>query len=121
MNITGVTSSFQLPISLFLLIAALFALAGTNTQARLAREQLFGDVDPLVAAAGRLWSPGRWLTRRSRRRQRDAAEGELRSDPARWRHYRRLQDDLFAWNALESSVAVAAAGALLALVASLLN
>jgi len=39
------------------LIAAIWALQGTNAQAALARERLLADDDPLIAAAGRAWTP----------------------------------------------------------------
>jgi hypothetical protein len=108
-------------VILWLAAASLMALAGTNVQARLSRQRLLGDADPLVAAAGRLWSPVRWFTRPSRKRLRTGAEAKLRNDPARWQHYRRLCQELFAWNAIESSVALAAVASVVALVAQLLD
>ena len=94
-----------------LVFAALLALVGTNTQARLARQILLADEDPLIAEAGRLWTPTprwlSWLSRPSRRSRRAAVEEELRKNPERAKRYDRLCAELFAWNALESSVALA--------------
>lgn len=93
-----------------LVFAALLGLIGANTQARLARQVLLTDEDSLIAEAGRLWTPTprwlRWLSS-SRRRRLDAIEEELRKDPERAKRYDRLCAELFAWNALESSVALA--------------
>lgn len=88
-------------------IAALMALVGTNTQARLARQVLLADDDPLIAEAGRLWTPiPRWLSRRRRRRRIAEIEEALDRHPVRAKRYERLRAELFAWNALESSVAL---------------
>lgn len=99
-------------------MAAICALMGTNAQAALSRERLFEDEDLRVAAAGRLWRPGqlRWLKSAKRRR---AAEVEFRDDPIAWRRYERLMTELFAWNALETSVAIATLASLVALVSTL--
>ncbi|MGH3117927.1 MAG: hypothetical protein ACRDWY_07365 [Actinomycetes bacterium] len=96
-------------------MAAIWALMGTNVQAALSRQRLLEDEDPRVAVAGRLWRPlqFRWLKSAKRRR---AAEVEFRDDPIAWRRYQRLITELFAWNALESSVAIATPAALIALV-----
>jgi hypothetical protein len=92
-------------------IAALFALVGTNTQARLARQILLADKDPLIAEAGGLWTPMprwlSWLSRPSHRRRLAAIENEVRNKQERATRYDRLCAELFAWNALESSVAFA--------------
>jgi hypothetical protein len=102
-------------------IAPVWALTGTNTQARLSRERLLEDPDPRVVKAARLWSPTRWLARPTRRRRRAAAEAEVRSDPVLWRRYERLCQELSAWNALESSVALAFAASVTVLIGSLLH
>jgi hypothetical protein len=105
-----------------LAVASLLALVGTNAQARLAREQLFNDPDEGIARAGRLWRPGpRWLTRKAYREQREAAEAQVRSDPERRKRYEKLRQELWAWNALESAVAIAFSGSLLAVVGALFD
>jgi hypothetical protein len=120
-----------------LAVAAIWALLGTNAQAALARGQLLADDDPLIAAAGRAWTPlsradpliaaaeRAWTPlsrvtsrRRSRRRQRAEIEAELRRDSERWLHYEALRRELRAWNALESSVALAAVASVVAFVSS---
>jgi hypothetical protein len=96
------------------LIAAIWALEGTNEQAALTKRQLLADDDPLIAAAGRAWTPlPRLLSGRRRK-----IEAELRKDTERWSRYDELRRQLRAWNMLESSVAVAAVASLLALLAS---
>jgi hypothetical protein len=96
--------------------AAVLALYGTNVQAALARERLLGDADPLVAAAGRLWRPyPAWMATPAGRRRRSDAEAKVRVDPARGARYDRLRRELSAWNALESSSALAATASIIAL------
>jgi hypothetical protein len=109
-------------LTLWLAGAAVFALVGTNTQARLSRERLLADDDPLVAEAGRLWTPyPRWLSRPGRRRRRTAIEVQVRLDPERAKRYDRLRAELVAWNALESSVALAFAASIVAVVATIVD
>jgi hypothetical protein len=104
--------------------AAVFAYFGTRTQARLARGRLLADPDPLIAEAGRLWRPPpRWLsqwftTTPSRRARHAEVVAELRQDPGRAERYKTLSAELFAWNCLESSVAVAGIASLIAVIAS---
>ena len=105
-------------VPLMFLIAAIWALEGTNEQAALAKGRLLADDDPLIAAAGREWAPSRLLTSRRRRQRRTEIEALLREDPKRWRRYDVLRRELRAWNMLESSVAIAAATSILALLAS---
>lgn len=105
-------------LPLWFLIAAIWALGGTNAQAQLARKQLLADDDPLIADAGRAWTPSRLVAPRRKRRQRAEIEAELRKDPERWARYDELLRQLRAWNLLESSVAFAAGASILALVAS---
>ena len=105
-------------LPLWFLIAAIWALGGTNAQAQLAKRQLLADDDPLIADAGRVWTPSRLVASRRRRRQRAAIETELRKDPERWARYEDLLRQLRAWNLLESSVALAAGASILALLAS---
>ena len=103
-------------------VAACFALIGTNAQARLSRGRLLADDDPLIAEAGRTWTPGpRWLATPSRRRRHAAAEQKLRQDPERASRYAQLRAELAAWNLLESSAALAAAASFLAVVATLVD
>ena len=107
---------------LFAAIAAYFGLIGTNAQAALAKQRLLADTNPLIAWAGRLWRPGfRWLARPARRHQRQEMEAKLREDAAEWARYDRLRRELWAWNAVESGVAMAFAGALSALAGVLLS
>jgi hypothetical protein len=109
-------------VSVQFAIAALLALAGTNAQARLSRGRLLADEDPLIAEAGRLWTPGpRWLSRPSRRRRGESVEARLRQDPERARRYDRLRTELFAWNALETSVALASAASFVAIIATFVD
>jgi len=109
--------------TVLLAIAAVLALVGTNGQARLSRERLLADADPLVAEAGRLWRPPpTWLNSRpSRRRRRASVEEQLRRDPERAKRYDRLCAELFAWNALESSVALASVASVIAAVALIVH
>jgi|AntAceMinimDraft_13_1070369.scaffolds.fasta_scaffold70874_1 hypothetical protein len=100
----------------FFIIAAFFALAGTNTQARISRNRLLQDADPQIAEAGKLWRPIRWLTKPSIRKTRRALELQLKRDSQQWARYKNLCAELFAWNALESGVAMALSASLLALV-----
>ncbi len=104
-------------LPLWFLFAAIWALGGTNAQAQLARKQLLADDDPLIADAGRAWTPFRLAAPRRSRRQR-AIEAELREDPERWARYDELRRQMRAWNLLESSVALAAGASILALIAS---
>lgn len=109
----------SLTISLFFTIAAFWALTGTNTQAALARQDLREDSEALIREAARVWAPVRWLARPQRRRERALLEARLREDPATWARYRRLNQELSSWNALESSVALAFAGAAWSTIAAL--
>jgi hypothetical protein len=109
-------------VSIQFAIAAMLALVGTNAQARLSRGRLLADEDPLVAEAGRLWTPGpRWLAAPTYRRRREAVEVRLREDPERAKRYDRLRTELFAWNAIETSVALAAAASLVSIVAAIVD
>ena len=87
--------------------AAFFGLIGTNAQAQLARKHLMEDSDILVATAGSYWRPVRWLVRKPTKSKRDELEAVLRKKPKRWRRYQILCRELFAWNAIETSVAIA--------------
>lgn len=106
-------------ISFSLAVAALLALYGTNLQAALSREHLINDEDPLVAAAGRNWVPLRWLSTPGRRHRLGTAESRVRENPALWTRYGRLRRELSAWNALESSVALAAVASIEVFITSL--
>lgn len=106
-------------VAVTVFFAALFALTGTNAQARLAREALLKNEDPLIAAAGRTWRPIGWLGGKTYRRERRMAEAAVRPDAARWERYQRLCEELRAWNALESSVALGLSAALVAGVQSI--
>jgi hypothetical protein len=93
-------------------------LMGTNAQAAVAKRKLLSDPSPLVVRAGRLYRPGpKWLHRRSVRRARKQAEAQIKQDPAGWRRYENLRQELWAWNAVESGVAAGFAAALAALYA----
>jgi hypothetical protein len=100
--------------------AAIWALEGTNEQASLAKGRLLADDHPLIAAAGREWTPSRLLTSRGRRRRRAEIEALLREDPKRWKRYDLLRREMRAWNMLESSVAIAAVASIVALLQSFL-
>jgi hypothetical protein len=104
-----------------LAVAAILALVGTDNQARLTRSRLLADPDPLIAEAGRLWRPPpRVISQRPSRRRRCAAiEAELRQDPERSKRYDVLCTELFAWNALETSVALATVASVFAIIALL--
>jgi hypothetical protein len=102
----------------WLLVAAIWALTGTNAQARGARRQAANDSDSDIAAALAMWRPIPWLARRERRAQMHQLESQIEQDAGRWSRYVDLRADLRAWNALESSVALAAAAALDGLVKS---
>jgi len=54
-----------------------------------------------------------------RRRERAQIEAQLREDSERWSKYEVLRRELSAWNALESSVALAAGASILALLTSI--
>jgi hypothetical protein len=43
------------------------------------------------------------------------AEAQIKQDPAGWRRYQNLRQELWAWNAVESGVAAGFAAALVAL------
>jgi hypothetical protein len=102
----------SLLISLWFAVAAFWAMTGTNTQARLTRQQLLEDDDPLVRRAVGGWTPVRWLALPKTRAERRRLESQLRKDPERRARYTRLSQELGAWNALESSVALAFVAAL---------
>ena len=106
-------------VAVIVLVAALLALTGTNAQARLARQALLANADPLIAAAGRTWRPLRWPAGKKARLARRLAEDAIRADPPRWGQYKRLCEELRAWNALESSVALGLSAALVACLQSL--
>jgi len=102
--------------------AAFCALLGTNTQARVARRRLLADSNPLVAAAGQYWTPApRWLARPSHRRARTQVEAALKTDAVEWTRYETLRQELFAWNALESAVALALSASATALVVAVIS
>jgi len=109
------TLSFYAPLGF--VAAAFFGLLGTNTQARLARARLLNDEHPLVAQAGRLWTPFRWPVRRNHRQERSRLEADLKAEPAIWGRYQTLCEELSAWNALESGVAMALAASIAGAVA----
>lgn len=46
---------------------AIFALIGTNAQARSAKKRLLTDENPVVVRAGRLWLPARWTASRGKK------------------------------------------------------
>jgi hypothetical protein len=102
-----------------LMCAAVVALTGTNAQARLAKKRLFNDEDRDVVAAARLWTPVRWLQRPSSRRALATAEARVRDDPERWERYVDLCTELRAWNALETSVALALPASVVGLIAAI--
>lgn len=105
-----------------LMIAAVLALTGTNAQARIARRQMLGSEDPLISTAARAWRPvPTWLMFGSARRSRIEAEAAVRVDPARWTRYADLTSELRAWNALESSVALALPAAVAAFLSTLIG
>ena len=99
-------------ISAWFALAAFWAMTGTNTQARLTREQMLTDDDPLVRQTVSVWAPARWLALPKTRAERRRLENQLRKDPETWARYTRLLQELGAWNALESSVALAFVAAL---------
>jgi len=104
------------------MVAALLALTGTNTQARVARRQMLRSEDPLISTAARAWAPVlTWLMFGERRRLRIEAEAAVRVDPARWTRYVDLTVELRAWNALESSVALALPAAVAAFISALVG
>jgi ABC-type glycerol-3-phosphate transport system permease component len=98
-------------------VAAFFGLVGTTNQTGLAKRRLLSDPDPDIAAAALLWRPRPLiLTAFPRKRQAIAAvEARIRVDPERWEHYRELCQELSAWNYIESSVALAFAGSVMAI------
>jgi len=106
--------------ALMFVLVALLALSGTNAQARLARANLLADPDEGIAEAGRAWTPVRWVASREKRRVRLQLEAELKSDPEKWARYTRLTAELRAWNALETSVALALPASVAAVIAGLL-
>jgi hypothetical protein len=100
--------------SLSFLGAAFFALRGTNRQAQMARQDWLADRNPDICAAAQLWAPGpRWIRRKSYREKRRAVEDSIARDSAEWARYRRLSNEFYAWNNLETSVAIAFPAALL--------
>jgi hypothetical protein len=106
-------------IPFWLFVAAVWALTGTNAQARMAKEDWAADDDPLIVEGGRLWLTAPWLATKRRRRRVAEIEAELRQDADRWKRYQRLKKELRAWNALESSVALAAGASGYAFILSL--
>lgn len=97
---------------------SIFALMGTNAQASLAKQRLLRDNNPLVQEAARLWTPGRrWLLHRGHQRLQNVFEMHLRErEPAEWTRYLTLTRELWAWNALESGVALLSGAAVAALI-----
>ena len=104
---------------LLFLIAAIWALVGTNSQASLAKTEIQEDDDPLIADAGKLWLPAPRLATKARRQRVAVIEAEIRKDATRWIRYKALRQQLWSWNMLESSVALAAVASILALLSSL--
>jgi hypothetical protein len=104
-------------IAFYFAVASIWALIGTNAQAALSRERLLTDPDEAIARAGRLWHPMPWASRKSVRRKRSSVEDAFRNDPDRWQQYTRLRQELSAWNMMESAVAMAFGGSLLAILA----
>jgi hypothetical protein len=102
-----------MPAARWFFIASVLALMGTNTQAQLSRQRLLEVADPLIAEAGGLWSPLRWIVSPARRHRRNEVEHKIRQDPESWRRYEQLRKELRAWNFIESSVAMAFGGSLL--------
>jgi hypothetical protein len=108
-------------IAFYFAVASIWGLMGTNAQAALARQRLLNDPDEAIARAGQLWRPMMWARRRSVRLRQAAAENAIHSDPDRWQQYQRLCRELWAWNMMESAVAMAFGGSLLAVAAFLIN
>jgi hypothetical protein len=92
--------------AMFFVLAALCALAGTNSQAAQARAKLFADDDPRIMQAARSWRPIRWPWTKTTKQLR-AAEALFADDEATRLRYQSLCRELFAWNSLETSVALA--------------
>lgn len=102
-------------------VAAVLALIGTNAQAQLARGRLLNNDDPDIAMGGRLWRPSKWLVKPSTRRSRAHVEAVLKSDADKWARYQALVAELWAWNALETSVALALIASVVGLIVALLS
>src|SRR4051794_17088054 len=99
-------------IAFYFLLAALWAVSGADAQARLARARMLADENPAVARLAQLWTPNKLLASSGVRRERKQEEARLREDEPEWQRYESIRQELRAWNALESSIALAAAGAL---------
>jgi hypothetical protein len=100
-------------------IAAYLALRGTNLQAALAKQSWLSDPNPDIKAAALLWAPGpRWIRGRAHVAKWKALESAIQRDPAEWARCVRLMREFYSWNDLETSVAIAFIGSLLACVAA---
>jgi hypothetical protein len=110
----------DLVLTIWFAIAAFWALIGTNTQSTLSREQLREDPDPLIREVAEKWTPVRWRSLPKKSPDRQRLEDRIREDPARWARHHRLRRELGAWNALESSAALALGAAVLAALADVL-
>ncbi|MEC5185289.1 hypothetical protein RCH12_002765 [Cryobacterium sp. MP_3.1] len=101
--------------------ATFFALVGTNNQARLSKSRLLSDPDALIVQAGGLWLPVKWTASRRNKRVLAAIEAQLKDEPGRWKRYQMLCGEMFAWNALETSVAIAFPAAIAVLVGTVIS
>jgi hypothetical protein len=101
--------------------ASVLALVGTNAQARLTKERFLSDPNPLVVEASRLWTPTRWATGRQRRKKRGGVERKIQANAEDWLRYQSICNELFAWNALETSVAIAAVASVVAFIGPLVQ
>lgn len=102
--------------TLLFFFAAIMALAGTNRQARNAKRALLEDSHSSLRAAGLLWKPVPLLAGRTAKKELAQLEADIRKVPDRWRRYDRLKSELRAWNALETSVALALPASFIAVV-----
>lgn len=106
---------FDVIVPVFVLISAVWALAGTNQQAALSKWRMLDDPDQAVASAARLYRPG-WLHLPPYWSRLRKAEAVIRPHPEAWHRYDMIRRELRAWNLLESAVAIAMLASVLALI-----
>jgi len=105
---------FAFNAALLLAMAAWLALRGTNKQAGLARARWARDPDIRVAQAVTTWRPGpQWIWGSTRRANWQRIQADLHADPTVYARFTDLVGDLWAWNNLESAVALAFVGSIL--------
>lgn len=114
--------AWSIVIAGLVLGAGFLAERGTRVQAAMSKGRWLSDTNPLIANAASLWRPGpRWIRSRRVRTARRQAELAIEADAKEWARYQMLSREFFAWNDLESAVAMAFIASLVAFVSAVVS